>query len=274
MSKQQQYLEGFPLSPQQKKNQLAFFKRIRLIIQLIAAALGLYYGYLQLSGLEVEAFKTDGFADTLMKITLLIYYLAWLKGNLMDLKDEEAIFMMPPNKGKFSFSAIMMILLLAIIFFFLCYFKSKRIFALILDAFMISNIYGWQYLIKFISDSVKENKEFYNSENKNFRNEYLRIMVEDYLKGCWQYWRFGVGIFMLIIINILVFTNFSLLISSGLNLKSAELVKAIGFIIFITVFEGWIWYMRLRRSVSLNLIDKLDEEYYMTKRHKEIMKPT
>lgn len=268
MKNQQEYFEGISLHSQQKKNQLAIFKRTRLFITLIASALGLYFGFLQISGIEPELFKNDEFADVLMKIALLIYYLAWLNGTLMDLKDEEAIFILPPNKGKFTFSAIVTMIILAIIFFFLCSFKSKRIFVLILDVFMIVNIYSWQYLIKFISNSVKENKELYNIENKNFKFIYLRLMVDNYLKGNWQWWRFGVGILILIGTNILVFTDLSLIISSDLKLKSAELVKAIGFLIFIAATEGWIWYMRVQRRASIELIESLDEEYYLVKRHK------
>lgn len=267
MKKEQKYLEGISLNSQRKKNQLAIFKRTRLYITLIASALGLYFGFLQISGIEVDVFKNDEFADTLMKITLLIYYLGWLNGTLMDLKDEEAIFILPPNKGKFTISAIVMLISLAILFFFLCSFKSKQIFAMILDAFMILNIYSWRYLIKFISTSVQENKEFYNSDNKHFKFIYLRLMVDEYLEGNWQWWRFGVGTFILIGINVLVFTDISLVISADLKLKSAELVKAIGFMIFVIVTEAWIWYMRIQRRTSIELIDSLDEDYYLSRRH-------
>ncbi len=117
MNKQKQYLNGISLNPEHKKKQIQIFSRTKLTINIIAGSLGLIFGYLQLSGLEVEAFKTDGFADTLMKITLLIYYIAWYKGTLMDLKDEEDIFILPPNKGKYTTSAIFLILFLAIAFF-------------------------------------------------------------------------------------------------------------------------------------------------------------
>ena len=267
MQNELEYLEGIPLNSQKKKNQLALFKKTRLIITLVASTLGLYFGFLQISGIEVDAFKNDGFADTLMKIALLIYYLAWLNGTLMDLKDEEAIFILPPNKGKFTFSAIFMIIILAILFFLLCTYKSKQLFAVILDIFMLVNIYSWRYLIRFISNSVKENKEFYDIGNKNFKFIYLKLMVDDYLKANWQWWRFGVGVIVLIGINILVFTDLSLMISSDLKLRSAELVKALGFILFILVTEGWIWYKRLQRRTSMELIDALDEDYYLSKRH-------
>lgn len=267
MKKDQKYLDGVSLGSQKKK-QLAIFKKTRLIITIIAGILGLYYGFLQLSGVEVGPFINDEFANVLMKIALFIYYLAWLNGLLMDLKDEEAIFILPPNKGKFTASAVVMILCIAIFFFLLCLFKSKQIFALFLDVFMIINILSWRFLINFISDSVKDNKEFYNSENKHFKFIYLRLMVDDYLKGSWQWWRFGVGVVILIGLNILVFTDLAQVISTDLKLTSVELVKAIVFILFILVSEGWIWYMRLQRRISIELIDSLDEEYYLAKRNK------
>ena len=264
---EQEYLEGISLNSHRRKSQLVIFKRTRLYITLIASALGLYFGFLEISGIETAVFKNDEFADTLMKIALLIYYLAWLNGTLMDLKDEEAIFILPPNRGKYKFTAIVTMITIAVLFFTLCSFKSKQIFVLILDIFMIVNILSWQYLIEFISKSVKENKEFYLNENKYFKFIFLKILIDDYLKGNWQWWRFGIGIIILIGINILVFTDLSIMISGKLNLNSAELVKAISFFIFITISEGWIWFMRLQRRTSLELIDSLDEDYYLSKRN-------
>lgn len=267
MKKERKFLHGISLSSQENKQQVAIFKRSRIIISLIAGVLGIYYGYLQLSGLEVEPLITDSFADALIKIALFLYYLAWVYGLLMDLKDEEAIFILPPNKGKYTISAYFSVLAIAIVFFSLCYFKSNQIFTLILDAFIIINIITWQYLINFISESVKDNKEFYNTKKKHFQSVYLRIFVDDYLKGIWQWWRFGVDFFILIILNLLVFSDLSQIISTKFNLRSVEFVKTIGFIVFLAISEGWIWYMRLKRRTSLDLIDSLDEEYYLMKRH-------
>jgi len=267
MKKEQEYLDGISLHSGKKKEQLIIFKRTRLFITFFASALGLYFGFLQLSGIEIDPFKNDEFADILMKINLLIYYLGWLNGTLMDLKDEEAIFILPPNKGKFTASAIGTLIILAILFFLLCSFRSNYVFVLILDGFLIANVISWKYLINFISNSVKENKEFYSNENKNYKSIYLNLMIDVYLKGNWQWWRFGIGAFILIIINVLVFTQLAQIISIRFNMHSAELVKAIGFLIFITVTEGWIWIMRLKRRTQIELIDTLDENYYISKRH-------
>ena len=156
--------------------------------------------------------------------------------------------------------------MLLIVFSFMCYLKTKREFIIFLDILFVINIFSWKFLIRFIEQSVSENKEFYKTRHKYFKIVYLQLLITDYLRGNWQWYRFLIGGIVLLSVNLLIFTNLTQLIASAVNIKSIELIKSLGFAIFILVMEGWVWFMRLKRSNCIDLIDDLDEDYYLMER--------
>ena len=66
----------------------------------------------------------------------------------------------------------------------------------------------------------------------------------------------------------LIFTNLSSIITVLLKFNTVDLSKALGFFFFILVMEVWIWFMRMKRSNGIELLDHMDEEYYLMERKK------
>jgi hypothetical protein len=88
-------------------------------------------------------------------------------------------------------------------------------------------------------------------------------MINKYLDGKWQIYRFIAGGISLVLLNFLVFTSLGSDTQKLLGFHSIELIKSLGFLLFIVIMEGWIWYERVIRKARLDLIKDLEVKYYL-----------
>jgi len=240
------------------------YKVVYYLINTIAVLLVSLFTWLQFDTSTISLLNTQVGANILFRVTLAIYYLSWVAGSTYDLKDEEYSLKVIPNDDKITPAAVGIIILLAILFGVLCWVDSISKFIISLDIFLIFNVISWRYLVTFLNPTFKQGDELLKG---NFNIEY-QIILQDYLAGNWQKIRFFYGFFVLMIINIINFTDLKSIISEMLNMEPDSLIT-IGFFFYVITFSVWIWIKGWNRRLSFKIFDELDEKYNLTEKKSE-----
>lgn len=236
------------------------FKRTKLLIKYFGGALVLIFTFLELSSLidpkELIPMFTEKFSNIFFKVVIALYYLSWVAGTSKDVDDEEFTFLIAPNKGKLTNTAIGTMITLTVLFGCLCWANTYKLFAIALTVFYIFNIISWHIIKSFIKESLEKSIEKYEEGNDHLGAFKIK-RIQYFLWGNWQTYRFIIGAILLLVVDVLAFTDISQTIKQLLKLPSAEFVIALSFFIYVGVLEIWIWCLRIERSISFNVVKKI-----------------
>ena len=179
-------------------------------------------------------------------------------GGTVDGSDQGIVFQKAVNKGKVPFSGIVLTALIAVFFIVLCSQFNSPIFPLLLLVFWICNYVIWAIFIKYIMDPYYlENKKFYSNQSDFLTTKRFEI-VETFLYGTWHRIRFLSGTLLLIPTTILSITNWGDSLFSSHDKKT--LCVSVLILVFVLIFELWIWYFRLKRKFSLTTLTEIIEQ--------------
>ena len=234
------------------------YKKTKLVINISATILALFFTWLQFDISFFKPLMTNELANFIFKIALLIYYFSWIFGTIADLKDEDYTFSIYPNQNKLTTKPVLIIITLAFLFAFLCYSNTSKIFVIALSSLFIFNVLSWLYIVNFAKPTFDDNKKKCIDK---FEFEYHKVL-ENYLMGKWQWYRFIYAAFILILLNILIFSDLHLLIAYKLNC-SPQFIISISLLFYVITFEIWVWVKRIERIVSFRIFDKLDNTYIL-----------
>lgn len=245
-----------------EKNRLMKITNSTLIwIRLFAGLLALAFGWLKLRGVSIAPMTTDISSSILLKASIVLYYFSWLFGASSDTKDQALVYLTAPNKGQIPKKAIGLMITLAIVFAILCYVDTYLKFVIALACFWFINLIAWRYMVtKLLRKTIIDSSNIYINFCHYTELSKLKI-VEQYIDGSWQWWRFVIGMVMILGIAILLFTNIPEYIASNTSIVSKQFIIAFTIFVFIFSVELWIWIMRIKRRISLNTIDYLCGTY-------------
>lgn len=252
------------ITPSEQKEEATsmsnIFKRTKFLIKYFGGALVLIFTFLELSNLidpkEIIPMFTERFSNIFFKAVIALYYLSWVAGTSKDVDDEEYTFLIAPNKGKLTLSAISTMATLTVLFGFLCWANTYKLFAIALTAFYIFNIISWGVIKSFIKEALDKSIEKYKEANDHLGHFKINT-IKDFLWGNWQTSRFITGAILLLGVDVFAFTDVSQTIKEMLNLPSSEFVIAMSFFIYVGVLEIWIWCKRIELSLSFNVVKKI-----------------
>jgi hypothetical protein len=240
------------------------YKKVKLFINISAAILALFFTWLQFDISLFKPFFTDEWANILFKLSLVLYYFSWIFGTTADLKDEDYTLNIYPNKNEISKISFGILLFLVLLFALLCFINTASLFAIVLSGFLIFNVISWRYLVHFAKPTFKENE---NIIKNKFDYEYQKVL-ENYLMGRWQWYRFIYAVFFIIVINILIFSDLHLFVAAKLHCSS-QFIISICFLFYVVTFELWVWFKRIERILTFRIYDKLDDIYMLNLKSNE-----
>lgn len=255
------------VKPSELKDEVAemskIFKKTKTLIRVIAIILVSVFTWLEFHDLitskEVIPMFTDKFSDILFKVILALYYISWVAGTSVDMKDEEYTLLIAPNKGQLTITATTTILVLGFLFAWLCGTNTPQSFALALSTFFIFNVIGWFYLKFFIKEAIDKSIDKY-IRTKDPLGLYKIKIIQHFLWGRWQTYRFITGFFLLVVINIFAFSDLSLKIKEAVMSPSSQFFIVLIFFLYVFIFEIWIWYVRVERNFTFKIIKKIKED--------------
>jgi len=245
----------------QTKRIETLYSKTEKIIKLFAGILALFFGYLEFRGTKVP-FMTDDWAEFILKISLAVLYSCWIFGCIADLRAENYTFEVYPNKNKLTVKSLAVIIILAILFGILCWANTFELFTIALSALFLFNVFSWRFIVKFAQPTFDENRII---AINNFGYEYQKIL-ENYLLGSWQWYRFAFGAFLIILLNFLIFTKLHIIVASILGCSTQVLIS-LSLFSYVIILETWVWAKRIERILSFKILDSIDDRYIIKRKH-------
>lgn len=241
---------------------------VKALIKYIGAALVIFFTWLQFKEIPAPEIN-DKLSSTFLRVTLTLCYLSWIYGTITDLNDEEYTFIIAPNRGKLTKTSVGMIFMAGILFALLCLSAvSLRFFTIVLTLFSISGKIGEIYMGKFVGPAIEESKTRY-SEANDYLGLLSIIAIEQYIMGKWFWKRFFVGSIILVFVNLLSFTELSVVLAAKLHIQSSSFVIVSSIFIYLFVMELWIWYKRIKRKLYLELLADLNKDFILVPNNSE-----
>ncbi len=244
--------------PKREEKQLKVFDYAVILTKIIAFVLAITFTWLELHDVPKDLF-TDDFSSLFFKIIIALYYIAWARGPIIDLQYQKSVLLIAPNEGKITITAIATIVMLGILFGIFCYVNAIQEFAIAFSVFHIFNIVSWFIFKSKMHKPVKETIKMYKAGNDYYN--FLKIQnIEDFLWGDWQKKRFLIGSFLIVIVNILAFSELPQVIASKLKLPSSQFIIVLSIFSYIVFMEIWIWHLRIKRSIVFELIKEIESD--------------
>jgi hypothetical protein len=235
-------------------------------IGIIAFVLPLLFAYLSFKDVPIQdilkSLSSQSAASILWKITLTIYFLAWVFGTKNDAEDQELVYRHVPDRGRLSSQSIGVIAGIFVLMAILLWSPNFELFAGALSAFFLFNIFAWRYLVStIVNPSVEASLASIRSRGDYVGGEEL-LVVADYLRGRWQWYRFSLGALIIVGLWGLVAIKYLQIKIPGIpESVSWELAQVFGIIIYVVVLELWIWSKRLQTKIALDFLEDFAERY-------------
>jgi hypothetical protein len=190
-------------------------------------------------GLKPADFVWDG--------TLIIYFASWIFGAESDAEVQGEVYLTAPNKGQLTAQDLMIAGSIAGAFAVLLLLRHKpHLLAGAMTLFWLGNILAWRYLVNLLKTTINKSRATYRRNKEYIGLEKLNV-VQRYISGQWQWWRFGLGAVLIIAVDVFAF----------MDVIDIEM----GLVFFVGFVESWIWMERARTNVSLRILDDLHEKY-------------
>jgi hypothetical protein len=238
----------------------ATFKIARMIIKAISIILLFFFAYLEFGNIPIDSIITKLDFELIYQIGIALYFLSWIFGTTFDLNTQEEVYV---TKMKPKYQNIRMIIgfsVLGIFFAFICAFLNSNYFSLFVLLFWIINYVSLIYLHKVESTSYLSISKKYYQEQKNKVRLYQVEKIDNYLNyNGWQKNRFYIGLVLLILLNVFVFTNAYDFISDKIWNISKELFVSLWFLVCVLFIEAWVWYKRIYLKSAIMTIKDLEE---------------
>jgi len=130
----------------QKENVIEISQFVRIIRNIAITVPPAVFVYLQFRGLDIEPIISDITAEWLRRISLFLYYSAWVVGTLFDIHKQEAVYVVTPAEfsKKVKTNTILFAAFLTGGFLILCWVGSDyKKLSVFLAIFWLINFLGW-----------------------------------------------------------------------------------------------------------------------------------
>ena len=240
---------------------LVVTRRTRTAIKVIAAGLVLAFGWLSLRGFDLTPLAKSVSSEMILRLALTLYLSCWTAGLFWDLSDQESVILKAPRTrhvvvGETAFGAAFVLLFGA-----LCYVGSDKLFAGFLTLFLFANIGMWLYYVRVaLKEPIRISKRRYREHDNYIGLEQLHYAYEVYLCGGWQWARFGMGLVIVLIINLFAYTAAGAAVQTATG-ASMDLIISVSFLSFVIAMELWIWSERLTGRARVRLLHSMRTRY-------------
>ena len=230
---------------------------LKLVIRILAGLLMLAFAYLKLQNIILPiAQKIE--TRILLEFALCLYFTCWVVGANFDTDFQEKAYVVAPDIDWIPMVGLSSAI--AALFAIMCCVTAFWQFAMLLAALWGLNYYCFQFILKMIRPVVNASKETYRAGGQ-FAERAKLDLVEEFMLGSWQQWRFAFGGLLIVGINILELPHLASRLGAAIGGLDGEFVVALSILAFIVLMEGWIWFMRLRCRIARGEIKKLAAKY-------------
>ena len=237
----------------------------RRVVKIIAVLLPALIAGLSLRDLTLESVVSvlSKSSDMIWKASVLLYFCSLIFGAYSDIDDQARVYRAAPDRGRLPFTAVAIISLLAVTGGALAYSPSFGFFAGALAVFWAIFAIGWKYMVAVISRPIiKSSRDGYLAD-RNHAGVERTAVIEDFVTGHWQVWRFAAGgVLALAILGLAVAEAMGVDALPTLGAINWDLVKALAMLVVVVAVETWIWAKRIKMKALLMGLDRLSERYH------------
>lgn len=244
-------------------------RTVHRLIKIIGAILLAIFTYLQVIDIPLGTLINSVDSDLLRRFTVILYYWCWVFGATFDNDIQEFSYFAERGTVKLRKRDIALIVAFGFVGGALLWAsRNDQAFAIVLTLFFAFNIFGFWWILQFVGPLIKHSRAKFEQE-RNFFSLVQLGLVSDYMKGLWQWLRFGAGILLVSAMDGICFSNsFKIFLAQnigstfGLDASALALrLPTFAFVAFVIVMEGWIWMKRAQIRVSLDLLGTVSADY-------------
>lgn len=223
----------------------------------------------------------------LWKITLVLYFSSWILGPKFDKTNEEDVYVSAPRGGRLPMGHVCAVLSVAILFALMAMAETLNdrdnlvpramvlvglnpasigrryqeygpvSFLAFLNVLWVINVPLWLMFVRgHIVPMSRRSQRILKADDDRLGLQKVRVM-DDYIMGRWQAWRFATGAIYLIVVDAAVYLQLH---------RPIKLYEYIAICGFVVVFESWVWLERLKARVALRLLEAMSIAYTLTPR--------
>jgi hypothetical protein len=238
---------------------------VKWLIWGIAGALAVLFGFVKLGNFPYSIGAEYLNPDLTRDFLIAIYYTCWVFGCKSDTVVQEQTYSRSTGAVFIPTKAIVYIILFGALAAVVLYFVNNDTwFTLALDCFLVANILGFMYILRFVGPSIRISHDEFR-KNNDVPNTVKLEIVMNYFLGVWQWVRFAVGALILIALTLVVLddtlkSQICRWVASKIGFQEMTVKNLIADTLiasFIAVMEGWIWSKRVVRAISIRTIDRL-----------------
>jgi len=261
--------------PRDTRDKTRFAQFTRSILQVVAVALGLLVGYLQIREIKPDLLLTHSTPDIIWRLALILIYWSWVAAINFEIHIQELAYVALPGQGRWPVQLYVGLAVFVLIFAaLLTSYGNITHFSVALTCFLLADYGSWLYLRRFLRSSINESRMYYSNE-KMFYELTILSMVEHHVFGRWKWYRFIAGATIVVVADMLAFdhafreTTASTvqIVCPWLSLSDAiPLFYSMLFLLYVLVMEVWIWVHRIQIQVRLDTLEYLNGRYHLTPR--------
>lgn len=228
-------------------------RNVRRFIRLAGTIIGSFFVYNALKSIPVAKIFDPGCSQAIFTTALAVFFFSWLIGAQRDTTiQEEGLFF--ENRDSLKWTDYLVMALIALFFIFLCILGNTQYLLAILFSFWMFNIIGYFYMVHFITNKKIEETQHVLEQNPDQKTELLLDVVKEYICGEWQQHRFFVGFVMALLFVVLSFDPVLSFVMGHTPFASEQSMRSSLFLIFVIIFEAWVWIYRLKTTAVIKFI--------------------
>jgi len=261
--------------PRNTRDKTRFAQFTRSILQVVAVALGLLVGYLQIRDIKPDILFTHSTPDIIWRLALVLIYWSCVAAINFEIHVQELAYVAIPGQGRWPVQLYVVLAAFVLIFAaLLTSYGNITHFSVALTCFLLTDYGSWLYLRRFLRSSIDESRIYYLAEKKFYELAILS-MVEHHVFGRWKWYRFVAGATIVVVADLLAFNHsFREATASAVQiicpwLPSADAIPlfySMLFLLYVLVMEIWIWVHRIQINVRLDTLEYLNGRYQLTPR--------
>jgi hypothetical protein len=243
----------------------------------VTAAIALVFAGLALKDIPFAAISNTN-PEYFQAIILSVYVWCWAVGTTMDTNLQSSVYLVDPEGGRVRMGSVIAVAGLAVIAIVLLAVRHNELyFSLAMLGFTTTDVLTWLYLrYWFLPPIVEATRKKYEAEHDYYGKILLGTVISQ-VSGNWKWWR-QVILFAVVVLMILVALSPRLKefvseeVHAAVSAIAPEsmnpLLEDFLLLLFVLVSEVWHFALRLQTYLSIQLLNRMEEEYLIRPRPK------
>lgn len=209
----------------------------------------------------VQSLINPTVSSLVWKISATAYLLSWAFGGHLDAAHQARAYRYAPKQGQIPRAGYGILVGLVLLAALLLNSSSLEAFAAALAGLLVLDAVGWVYLRHFLRPIIVE-----SGRNCEFAADFIGLeevrVVERAICGRWRASRLiAMGATVLVFAIVAFSDRMGLALTNLFGQTPLETKRAFAMLLFVGVFEGWIWIERLKTRAALSMLEEMRARY-------------